>query len=379
MFMPTGLNDDLRLCVVINSIDIGGAETQLLRMCRLIATRIHVEVIYYGGTHVLLDQYRQTNARVTYFDKAALGKLRFIGRLARHVRNGRFDVVHCWLGTANVYGVLAGVLAGVGCIMTGQRSQDSPGALRTAFDRFVQPWTVGRMVNSHAIRRAYCRRTGFPERQVFVVHNGYDPSEFENQPAREVTRRRYGIPPDRPVVVTVGRLSPEKAQDTFVLAAGELARRGSNAHFAVVGDGPVRARLESAAAECGVRDRMHFLGACHDVPAILAASDASVCASPEEGLPNAVIESMLAGVPIISTDNGGGPEAIANAEQIVPAGDPVALAEKLAMVLTNPELARRWSELGRQRALREFAIEVAADRYLALLRERLAFSRSRLR
>ena len=360
----------LKACVVLNSLMVGGSETQLLRMCqRMDPGEVALDVVYYGRVHVLLNEYRKTPARVTFIDKDGMGKAPFLLALAAHLRRGRYDVVHCWLGTANQYGVLAALWGGARCILTGHRSLDPPSRLRRWFDRAMAPFTAGRMVNSEAIRACHSRRTGYPHDKLVVLHNGLDPDEFADPAPREDTRSALGLREDLPLIVNVGRLDKVKGLGLFLRLAEEMTRRGRSVQFALVGDGPDRAALEREAREKGLADRVLFLGIRRDVPDILAAADLSVSTSPEEGLPNVVLEAMFTGTPVLSADNGGGPEVLENPEQVFPAGDLDALVEKVTALLDEPELGRGWARKGKERAREEFSADLAARRYTDLLRK----------
>ena len=360
---------ELRVCVVLNSLTVGGAETQLLKLCKsLDHSSIEFEVLYYGRIHVLLPDFRESSAKITFLDKDGLGRWRFVWRLSQYLRERQFDVVHCWLGTANQYGVLAAMMARCRCILTGHRSLDSPGWMRAWFDRSVSRWTVGRIVNSYAIRSVHNTRTGYPRAKIIVLHNGVEIEKVGPATPGHSTRRELGIPPHIPLLVHVGRLEDRvKRQSLLVQAVDQLVRRGRDVRAVFVGDGPDRAALEQTVSEKGLDRYVKFIGIRRDMRRVFSAADIAVCTSPEEGLPNVVLEPMAAGITVLTVSNGGGPELIGNPEQVVPRDDANSLAERIELVLDTPELAKRWNKAAQERVARMFSMSKAANRYRRIL------------
>jgi glycosyltransferase involved in cell wall biosynthesis len=126
--------------------------------------------------------------------------------------------------------------------------------------------------------------------------------------SRRLARMAMGIPPGMKVVGTVGRLDYQKAPEVLVRAMAQLAR--PDVFAAWVGDGPLRADVERLARELGVDDRVRFLGRRSDVPALLPGFDVFALPSRYEGLPCAIAEAMMCGVPVIATAVNAVPEMV---------------------------------------------------------------------
>jgi glycosyltransferase involved in cell wall biosynthesis len=151
------------------------------------------------------------------------------------------------------------------------------------------------------------------------------------------------LPKDGPLVGNVARLAPQKDHATLI----EAARLVPQAHFAIVGDGELRADLERRAEGLPVL----FTGAREDVPDLLASFDVFAFPSLYEGLCVAVIEAQAAGVPVVATPVGGIRETVVDGETglLVPTRDPQALAAAIRRLLEDPELARRLADEARRR------------------------------
>ncbi len=191
--------------------------------------------------------------------------------------------------------------------------------------------------------------------RMTVIRNGVDPDPF---------LRDYKATGTRPTIVMIGRLVPPK--DPLCLV--DAVRRLPEARLVFLGDGPLRTRIEAAARRGGVDARVSLLGSRPDVAAVLRTCDIFALPSRWEGLPFAVIEAMMAGLPVVATRVGGLPELVEHGVTgfLVPAGDAGALEEALRALVTDETLRRRMGAAGRQRALREFTADRMVRETLAL-------------
>jgi teichuronic acid biosynthesis glycosyltransferase TuaC len=178
------------------------------------------------------------------------------------------------------------------------------------------------------------------EREVHVAHNGAD-AEIFGTIARSTARLALGLPLDKKIICFVGYLRPEKGLDFLLEAFSRLGR--TDTILCLVGDGPLRNALTLQVHRLGISGACVFTGAqLHGrIPVWLAAADCLVLCSLNEGLPTILPEAMLCGVPVIATPVGGVPEIVRPLQTglLVPPGDPVALADAMTKVLSDPEAA----------------------------------------
>ena len=162
------------------------------------------------------------------------------------------------------------------------------------------------------------------------------------QNASPVDRASLDVDAHSPIVLWVGRLDPVKGL-SFLLEAFRLVAAGSRAHLLIAGDGPIGGTLQKKAADLGLASRVHFLGTRDDVPGLLKAADVFVFPSRTEGLPNAVLEAMVAGCAVVTTDVPGCRDLVMHRESglLVPYSDTLALAESILHLLRDRELAAR--------------------------------------
>ena len=274
-------------------------------------------------------------------------------RLGRHLREQRIDVAHAFDFYANLTLLPSARLAGIPVVIGSQRQL---GDLLTPMQSRAQMMMFRRcdavVCNSSAAAQRLIQE-GLPADKINVIWNGLGPEAFATAaPAL----------PRRPGWLRVGMIarmnSSSKNHSLLLRAAARLQERVANLEFVMVGDGPLRPRLEQQAASLGLGSRVQFLGDRRDVPAILASLDLTVLPSDSESLSNAVIESMAAGVPVVASEVGGNPELLTQERgMLVPAGEEGSLAEAMLGLLQNDALRIEMGQNCRRFALENFTIE----------------------
>jgi glycosyltransferase involved in cell wall biosynthesis len=238
--------------------------------------------------------------------------------------------------------------------------------LARATDRIVaiSPQIRTELVDQHRIGRAD---------QYRVIPLGFDLSRLAaiDDAARADARSALGIAADAHVVTTVGRLTAIKQHQLFLETAERVAAADPAAIFLIVGDGELRPALEATARDLGIAGRTRFLGWRRDLEAVYGASDVFLLTSRNEGTPVALIESLAAGVPGVSTKVGGVSDVIDSDRVgcLAPFGDAAGLADRVTMLLRDRPLRSRIGEAGRHAVLARYRIERLVDDVDAMYRE----------
>jgi len=175
-----------------------------------------------------------------------------------------------------------------------------------------------------------------------VVKNGIVIADYEPKGRRDAVRAELRCGPDVLLLGVIGRLSREKGCLEMVAAFAQLAERRPAARLAFIGEGPQREEIEAAARAAGVGDRVVMLGH-RQVPPVLEALDVLVSPSHTEGISNAILEAMTAGVPVVATRVGGTPEILTDGVSglLIPPADPGAIAEAVDRLAADDALADR--------------------------------------
>jgi len=179
--------------------------------------------------------------------------------------------------------------------------------------------------------------TGIARERITTIPNGIDPDQFRFRENQYELRQKLSLPTNRPLVVSVGRLTQQKGYP-HLLAALTLIPLEERPLTLIVGDGPDRNDLESKVIALKLDRDVRFLGNRPDVPALLAAADLFVLSSLWEGLPLALLEAMAARLPVVVTAVGGNSKVVENGVSglLVPPADEHALTESLCRLLREP-------------------------------------------
>jgi len=293
------------------------------------------------------------------------------GRLRRHIRSLKPDIVHTWLFAANSYGRQAAASAGVKHIVAGERCVDPwKSAWQLTIDRLLAKRTERIVTNSTGVKEFYVSR-GLPPEKFTIIPNGIEPPVVNNPASREQLLAELDLPAGARLIGAVGRLWPQKRVKDLIWAADLLKSTRDDTHLLIVGDGPQRWRLERYREQSQIRDQVHFLGERGDVPRLMQHFDVLWMASEFEGQSNAVLEAMAAGVPVIATNIAGNRDLVVDGETgyLVPLGDRFEFTRRTHWLLDDETLRRRLGDAGRARASRDFTVEQMVERHAALYRE----------
>jgi glycosyltransferase involved in cell wall biosynthesis len=312
----------------------------------------------------------------------ALGELaRAGGQLARLVRAQRPDVVHANSIRA---GLVAAVAARLGAPRPVVHIRDvlPAGALPSLTFRVLSRSSAALVANSAYTADAV--RGVVTDAPVRVVHNPVDLARFDPGPYEpRVERARLGLAEDERAVAVIAQLTPWKGQDDAVRAVARVSLCEPRICLLLVGDvvfsNPATrfdnlsyvARLRRLVDDIGLADRVRFLGAREDVPAILSALDALLVPSWEEPFGRTVVEGMAMGVPVLATSRGGPTELIANGRDglLLPPRSPERWGRALETLLTDSAGRAQMGARARARAVRSWSLEAHVATLHALYAE----------
>ncbi len=355
---------------LITELNIGGAEKVLVHFLRALdRTRYRPLVVcLYGGDGAIADELRAIGVPVVDLGMSAQWRLDAFGRLLWLLRRQRPTILHSALFHANVFGRLAGRLAGVPVIIS-CRQNISIGA---QWREWVNRWTVGLDDRVIAVcelaRQMELHQTGLAPEKVVTIYNAVDPAMLEAAGSAAAPVLAAHRTPDTLLVGAVCRFHPQKGLAHLITAFASLVDRMPHVHLVLVGDGELRGALEAQVQTLGLCEKVTFTGFRTDVPTILAQLDLFVLPSLWEGLPLVLLEAMAAQLPVVATAVGGTPEVVIDGVTglLVPPADPAALTAAMARLLAEEELRRTMGHCGRQRVAEEFSAAKAVRETTAL-------------
>jgi glycosyltransferase involved in cell wall biosynthesis len=212
------------------------------------------------------------------------------------------------------------------------------------------------IAESRASRDFLVERLGYAPDRVTVIHNGIDPAPF--------SPLNHQPDPDQILVGTIGRLDVQKNQGLLISAMAAL-RHIPRLRCVIVGEGPARARLERQIRRLGLEKSVRLAGENADAAASLASFDIFALPSLWEGLPNALLEAMAMGLPVVAAHVDGVGEAVTSEKDglLVPPQDAAALAQGIARLVDDGDLRRRLGEAARARVLEDFSLPAMISGY----------------
>lgn len=388
MSVSTGQADRVpQLFVIVASLDVGGTERHLFQVLpRLVEAGFGVTVGTLHRRGSLADDMEASGIRVlTPRIPAWISASRVLRAIAVTVWYGITfrrlapDIVHTFSPEAYVCAGLASVVAGVPARVMSRRcldryQQQYPFAAR--IERLLHRRMSMLVANSRAVEKQLRAEAGLPRDRIALIYNGIDLAPFDAARSRLQTREALGVPVETLVITVIANLIAYKGHSDLLIALGAIKQDLPPGWvLLLVGrDGGVEGQLRRQAKELGIADNIRWLGGRAEVPDILAASDLGVLSSHEEGFPNAVLEGQAARVPMIVTDVGGSPEAIADGctGLVVPARDPAALAEALLKLAGDAPRRASMGRRGRAWIVERFSLDACVEQYTQLYNRLLA-------
>jgi glycosyltransferase involved in cell wall biosynthesis len=343
--------------LVIDELDIGGTEQQILELVRSLPQPRYVPLVCCFRHGRKAEQIERLGVPVFHLPKRRRFDVDLIRRMVKLMRTERVDIVHTFLIGANLWGRMAALMARVPVIIASERNVDVwEEPAKRYIGRILAGCTDRLVANAEAVR-TYLISRGADSKRVVTIRNGVDLGRFETPLDVRAIRRSLGVEPDDVLAAVVARLEPQKGHDTVVEAAARLREDCPRLRFLFVGGGSREASLPKLVANRGLSDRIVFTGFRTDSAELIRAANLSILVSTREGLSNTLLESLAAGRPVIASKVGGNAEVVSpDVGVLVPPNDPGALTRALANLVADSASAARMGSRGQERVRREFPV-----------------------
>ncbi len=364
----------VRVGYCVDSFEIGGTELNAVRTVEALDRgRFQVTVFHLHETGPLRARYEALGLPLLHLPIGRLYSPRTARQGVRFLRLLRLEgieVVHTHDLYTNIFAAPWARLAGCRVIASRRWLDASPRAGLVPLNRCSYRFAHRVVVNSSVVARLMIDSERVPAARVVELPNFLEERAFHHVAAEERSawRHSWGVPQGAFVIGTVARLAPVK-NHAMVLRA--LQRLDEDVHLVLIGAGPSRRALEELARELHVDRRVHFTGQLVEAENLHQFFDVSVLCSRSEGFPNAVIEALAAGCPVIATAVGGVPEVISDRQTglLVPVDQPDALAASVQELRRDAALRKRLSEAGPARVRGKYHQTVVITRLEALYQE----------
>jgi len=359
---------DVALC--ITELDLGGAERCLTELALRVDRQKFRPVVYCLGPRPkkreasCLQRLEAAGVEVHVLGGRTIWQFPLIaGRLRRLFAAQRPRIVQTFLFHANIVGRIAARRAGLKAVVSGIRVAEHGSSWHLWLDRLTQGWVDRYVCVSRSVAEYSIKKGGIPAEKVVVIPTVIDLDVYPA--AKPADPASLGVPAGRQLVTSIGRLTPQKGVDWLLESATRWMPQLPEADLLLVGEGPMRKKLEAMCRDGGIAGRVHFAGWRADVAEILAASRLLVLPSRWEGMPNVVLEAMASGLPVAATKVEGVCELLGDgsARQTVALGDSQALAEKIVRLMQHPGEAAQIGQDNRRRVEAYFSIDRAVAAY----------------
>jgi glycosyltransferase involved in cell wall biosynthesis len=331
----------------------GGTERQMIELVRrLDRDRWNIHLACFRAEGAWFHRAADVATSVAEFPVNSFKSIEFVRQVAAFAQwclRAGIAVVHTTAMPSNIFGLTGAALARVP-VRVGNRREINPdkAPLDIAMQRAAYACAHRIVANSRAAAERL-REERVPGRKIVVIPNGLDTSRSRRRPPRTPLR----------TITVVANLRREKGHDVLLAAAPQVLARFPDARFAIVGGGPEQSALMARADAPGIRGAFTFHGHCDEVAQRLDEADVFVLPSRSEAFPNAVLEAMAAGLPIVASSVGGIRELLDHGQTglLVPPDNSRALADALCQVMADPALAARLGASARARAETRYSFD----------------------
>ncbi len=361
-----------RVLMVHSDLVGGGIQKVLIELAAGLPTDRYAKAICYFTTihprppEALLEELKQAGVRLYEVPVFHPFFSMYAWRLKSVIRDFRPDIVHLHAASIGVVGAVVCRRGKIPIVIYTDHILHHENAawiraLRKVTDRYID-WEV---CVSQQARRSLLRAIPARSSCVSVIYNGIQLPEPLSDPERVELRRKLGFSQDSLVVGCVGRLVKIKGYDYLIRAFPLIVEEHPEAVLVLAGSGEYEASLRGLAANCGILDRVKFLGHREDVSRLLGAYDIYVQPSLTEALSISLVEAAGAQKAIVATDVGGNPEVIEHgiSGRLVPCRDVEALAKAVCELASDEDQRSEYGLVARERALATFTAEQMVRQY----------------
>lgn len=364
-----GAERAMKIVYFIDHLRFDGTQRVLQQLVEGLGTRGHEQAIVCWNDswdEPLLTALKKTGTKVRIVGKRALLLGYGIISTWLWLKREHFDVAVTLLFFSDVLGRTLAHLTSIPRIVSSIRARNvNYKSWQRWLVRRTMRWADAVILNSAGVKAFAVREEGADPEKIHVIPNGVRIEAYRNPISRADLRAEFNLEPDQLLIGSVGRLTYQKGFDILIQALALLNR--PDVHLLLVGEGEERAALQALAHQLRVASQVHFAGYRRDVPRLLGALDLYVQPSRFEGMPNALLEALAAGCPVIASDVDGNRELLASGRgQLVVPENPLQLSKAIERSLSNLDGIRRTLQ---NQSIAEFSVDYMVERWEKVLRQ----------
>ncbi len=355
--MGMSIPKPVRLVLLLQDLDFGGTQRYVINLITRIDREVFApELWLLRHSEDMVDHARQAGVNVVWLGKSCRVGPTAIARLFLQLRRSRPDILYTLTGVPNIWGRLFGHILGIRAIVSSFRS-----LVDHQYERWLSPLSTRVVCNAEVIREMLMEKFRIDPGKAVCVPNGVD---------TEVFCPFDGDLAPEPTILYVGRLVEQKDPQNLLEAFRMVVERVPGVHLVMVGNGHLRSEVEEYVLTHGLGERVLLKPGTTGIKPDMQRAWVLAMPSNSEGSPNAVLEAMSMGLPVVATRVGGLPALLGEGEagMLVPPRDPPALAEALTALLRDRNRRDSLGRKARSRAVELYSVEkMVADTQRVLL------------
>jgi glycosyltransferase involved in cell wall biosynthesis len=314
----------------------------------------------------IIHEARRLGLKSAVFESRSQADFKTVSSLKKFLKENKIDILHTHNYKSDILGFTATRMLRIKWVATNHVWHGTDEKLRIyeAMDSLVLKFADMIFTVSGEIKDELLQK-GIAEGKVHVVHNGIDVDDFSNASERRTLRGRWRVSGQDVLAAIIGRLAPEKGHEVLFQAVKEAVGKYPGLKCLVVGDGPLKSKLEGQAAELGLTGHIIFTGIRKDMPDVYAACDILVNSSFIEGLPMTILEAMASKLSVIATSVGAVPQVIRDGQNgiLLKPGDPAALCRAITDLARNADKRQELAARAYKDVCLNFSVQRMAEEY----------------
>lgn len=348
----------------MDGIEFGGGERVFLQLVSRLAHAYQIHIAATPGG-IFEHQVRSRNIKFFPVNMRRKISLRAIYDIRKVIVSNKIALIHSQGARADFFARMAGRITGVrhllctvATLVEGFHVSYPRRLLYRFLDRITESYVDRFIVVSDTLRKILVEDRGISAHKVIRIFNGIELSEFNPANVINNLRHKWGVSADTPIVGAIGRMVWEKGFENLLCAAPEIIKAVPNTMFLIVGEGPLRNKLEHLAGTLDIKNHVKFTGFQSNIKELLFMLDVLAAPSVLEGFPMVILEAMAMEKPIVATYIDGITEQITDGEHgmLVSPQDSGALAKAIIRVLNDKNIANKMGTAARKKVEREFSV-----------------------
>lgn len=341
-----------KICHLVVADGISGAENHLLKLVpSLSQKKYEVHFVVMAPLYGVYEEFlkRCEEVKVVFIPLGGkMNPLNFF-RLLRLFKKEGYDLLHTHNSRADVYGILAGKIAGIKIMMAsihGYQRYDEVNPLFKIRGWILRSFSDRIITISNALKDLIAENEGIDRKKMDTVYYGLEPLSLEE--TGRTLREEFHLDPDAPLLVDVGRLIPVKSHDTLIRALKRIVPSFPNLRLFIIGDGMLKGELKELVRTLELESHVVFTGYREDVPRFMKEADLFVFPTLGEGFGLVLLEAMAFKKPIVATRVMSIPEIVEDGKSglLVSPQNPEELADAILQLLSDKKRAESFGKRG---------------------------------